>query len=283
MDSSNNQNNNDLYRGWDMEMNAFCTNIVAKKFEENGFKIECVLLKTKPTQVIASRNNKRYFVIVAGAIFPRMGKVSFSLKRNFVRFCKEQNAVPLLASMGLNSDNAQHSFYGIVDKKDGFTPVIPEPINLLNLTEPDPGSAEYQEYCLEMIINAFHTHDFTVIQDLFSDDINYYSFYDADLIQVATKEGVIDYLNQLGEMLRGTGSEMNGCVVMILGEKNDGKKHIIPISGSTEVLGALIRQDVKGSTLWYLYRITFDEHNRINKMILSEPTLTEFITYYTFE
>ena len=51
------------------ELHAFCTNFVAQSMRDDCYTIEEVILDNTPIQVIANKNGKRYFVIVAMCVF----------------------------------------------------------------------------------------------------------------------------------------------------------------------------------------------------------------------
>ena len=108
----------DILQG--LELHAFCTNVVAQQMQEEGFTIEGVILDQTPTQVIANKDGNRYFVIVAGDVYPRYGRISFTMKKRFADFCLNHDAIPMFASVGLMSHDPERAEAGLALKYDGY-------------------------------------------------------------------------------------------------------------------------------------------------------------------
>ena len=117
-------------------LHAFCTNLVAQQMQNEGYTIEGVILNDTPTQVIANKSGKRYFVIVAGDIFPNEGKISYNMKKSFSDFCKSQNVVPMFASVGIMSIDPQRAEAGLALKFDGYNVKYTGNEDLSNIKEP---------------------------------------------------------------------------------------------------------------------------------------------------
>ena len=160
----------DVLRG--LELHEFCANIVAQSMQNDGYTIEGIVINHSPTQVIANKDGKRYYVIVAGDIFPNEGKIAFSLKKKYAVFCKRQNVIPMFASVGLMSIDPVRAMKGLALKYDGYRNKFKGLTDLSEVPVPSRDSSEYQDYCIEKIIEAYSTGNFDILYDMFDESIH---------------------------------------------------------------------------------------------------------------
>ena len=272
----------------DMELHAFCTNIVARSMQDEGYTIEGVVLEQSPTQVIANRDGKRYAVIAAGGIAPDEGRIAFQLKKRFSDHCREHGIVPMFGSVSLMSHDAERAVHGLGLKYDGYRIRFQGPEDLSDLKEPVPGSDGYQAYCAEKILDAYLTSCFESLYDLFSEDIRWTSFWAME--PRAGKQVVVDYFDEKGKNIRNSNTERSGYIVVLTNDRKqipnavvNGKRANVTLISSPGRVCPLMRQVVSGEVSWVLIIPKYDKEHKICELSLTEPALYDFKPYYAFE
>ena len=228
--------------------------------------------------IIANKNGKRYYVIVAGGVFPYEGKISFEMKNQFSNFCKKQDVVPMFASVGLMSNDPIRSEAGLALKYDGYYIKYTGNEDLSNITLPTQESSEYKDYCVEKIIHAYETGNFDILYDDFADDIQFHSQW--VLEPMLGKDALINYYNGKGQALKKSSSKLNGSAVVIT-ENSKRNGNFILMSEPGKVC-ALFSQEIIGETNWIFISSKFDENNKLVEIALNDPALFTFIPYYAF-
>ena len=266
----------DVLKG--LELHAFCTNIVAQNMQNDGYTIEGVILDNAPTQVIANKNGKQYFVIVAGGVFPHEGKISFEMKLRFSNFCKKQGVIPMFAPVGLASNDPIRFKAGLALKYDGYYIKYTGNEDLSNVSLPTQESVDYKDYCVEKIIHAYETGNFDILYDDFADDIQFHSQW--VLEPLIGKKALIDYYNGKGQSLRKSSSKLQGDVVVIT-ENRKLNGNVILMSETGKVC-ALMAQQIDGKTNWIFISPKFNENNKLIEIALNDPDLFSFMPYYAF-
>ena len=263
-----------------LELHAFCTNVVAQSMQDNeGYTIEGVILEHKPTQIIANKDGHRYFVIVAGGVFPNEGRISFALKKKFAGFCREQGVIPLFASVGLMSQDLERAAAGLALKYDEYRIKYTGAETLSESEEPDPASDYYRAYCVEQIIEAYETGNFVALYDYFAKDIQMHSQWVIE--PLVGKNALIKYFDGKGRTLRKSHTTISGSVVMInQDQKRTGNIMLMSEPGK---LCALVRQESDEKTNWIIISPIFNEENQLCKLALNDPQLFSFVPYYDFE
>lgn len=272
-----NYTEDDVLKG--VELHAFCTNVVAESMQDEGYTIEGVVLEHAPTQVIANKDGIRYAVIVAGGIFPQEGRVSLAMKKQFASFCQKQGIVPMFASVGLMSQDAQRAYARLALKYDGYRIRYTGAVDLSNIHETDEESADHEAYCVEKIIEAYSSGQFDILYDHFSEDIEFHSQWVME--PLLGKAAVIDYFDKKGRAIRGSDTRIGGSVVMINRDhKRTGNFVLMSEPGK---LCALISQELRGNVNWIFISPKFDQDGKISKLSLNDPELFDFEPYYAFE
>ncbi len=266
-----------------LELHEYCTNIVAQSMQDEGYNIEGIIVNNSPTQVIANKAGKRYYVIVAGDVFPYEGRIPFSMKKSFSAFCNSQGVTPMFASVGLMSADAERAEAGLSLKYDGYYIKYEGNEDLTYPKIPKADEEGYQAYCIETIIEAYHTGRFDILYDMFDDEIQFHSQW--VLESMTGKRTVIDYFDKKGEAIRrlinDSSTVLNGSVVIITSaHKKTG--NIVLMSQPGQVC-ALISQRIKGNTNWIFITPKFNNENRITELSLNDPSLFSFKPYYAFE
>lgn len=268
-----------------IELHAFCTNTVAQSMQDDGYTIDGVIVNHTPTQVIANRGGRQYYVIVAGGIYPNEGRISFGMKNKFADFSLNQGVTPMFASVGLMSHDAERAAAGLALKYDGYMIKFTGLEDLSALKTPTPDSKDYRAYCVERIIDAYKTGRFDGIYDLFAENIQYHSQW--ILNQLVGKKELIAYFDGKGENLRNSSSKVNGSVVVI---RRDNKRsgNRVKLSdmfklSEPEKVCALISQTINGNTNWVFISPKFDQNNKLSDLSLNDPSLFDFVPYYAFE
>lgn len=268
---------NDVLEG--LELHKFCTNVVAQSMQDQGYTIEGIIVDNSPTQVIANKNGKRYFVIVAGGVFPYDGQISFGMKKQFSDFCKKQNVIPMFASVGLMSSDEERAAAGLALKYDGYMIKYTGNEDLSSLMPPHPNDECYQAYCVEKIIQAYETGFFDSLYDLFADDIQFHSQW--VLEPMVGKSALIDYFDGKGKSIRKSDTTLSGTTVMIVSDhKRSGNVVLMSEPGT---ICALIAQKLRGETNWIFITPRFDSNNKLIQLSLNDPSLFDFRPYYAFE
>lgn len=262
-----------------LELHEFCTNVVAKSMQENGYTIEGIIVNEKPTQVIANKNGQRFFVIVAGDIYPYEGKISYRMKKSFSEFCLKQGVTPMFASVGLMSNDTVRAERGLALKYDGYYIKYQGNEDLSKLSIPKKKDDDYKHYCVEKIIEAYQSGCFEELFKLFDRKIQFHSQW--VLEPLIGKKEVVKYFRGKGETLKKSDTVINGTVVEI---SSDYKKtgNIVLMSEPGQVC-ALVSQKVNGNTNWIFISPKFNKKNKITQISLNDPELFNFRYCYKFE
>lgn len=262
-----------------IELHAFCTNLVAQAMQNEGYTIEGVILNDAPTQVIANKSGKRYFVIVAGDVFPNEGKISFTMKKRFSDFCKRENAIPMFASVGIMSIDSQRAATGLALKFDGYNVKYTGNEDLTNIKTPSPKSPDYRAYCVEQVIEAYSNDDFKNIYPLFARKIELHSQW--VLTPNVGKTKVIDYYNSKSSALKNSKTKISGSSVVITETyKKIGNIGLISEPGK---VCALLSQELDGKINWIFISLKFSKRNKIVEISINDPSLFNFKPYYAFD
>ena len=261
-----------------MELHAFCTNFVAESMQKEGYAIEGVILENTPTQVIANKAGERFFVIVAGGIYPYRGHISFSMKKRFAEFCKAKDVRPMFGSVGIMSHDEERASAGLALKNDGYLIKFDgfEDLSLLN--PPTPDSEDYEGYCLEKIVEAYSAGRFDTIYDMFADDIQLHSQW--VFTPLTGKKKLIEYYDGKGKAIRNSDTKISGHVVMI-SKKIKKTGNIMLVSKPGEVC-CIIKQELTDKTNVMFVSPTFDKNKKISQLDLNHPALFNFVPYYAF-
>ena len=150
----------DLLQG--MELHSFCMEFVIPSLQQEGYTIEGVNVQQNPAQVFARKEGKQYAIIVAGDVFPYKGRIPFAMKKGFSEFCKKQNQIPLLISVGIKSLDLERAAAERALKYDGYN-AFKEEEDLSEVKEPGKDDKEYREFVIEQIINAYRQGRFEII------------------------------------------------------------------------------------------------------------------------
>ena len=281
----------DLLRGLDLQ--GFCTDIIAQRMEKQGFTIEGICVDSVPTQVVAHRDGKAYRVITAGAIRPRIPRIPFGMKRGFAAFCISNGEVPMFMGVQMTSVDPERSLAGLGLKYDDMTADFAEPEDLTEVPDPEPGTEAYRAWCAERIVDAYEAGTFKPLYDLFADDIEFTSMWVMETLH--GKDAVRNYYDGKGKTLREGRTKIGGGVVItrkplnwaenaVLLKKGTGseKKSRFALYTKPGTIGALMRQDINGQRNWMFVIPEFDENNKIRELKLNDPRLFDFEDYYTF-
>ncbi len=262
-----------------VEFHAFCTNAVAKQMQNDGYTIEGVIINNTPTQVIANKNGKRFFVIVAGDLFPYEGKISWRLKQEFSLFCKRQNVIPMFASVGLMPCDPVRAEKRLALKYDGYYVKYlgNEDLSIVNI--PEKLSEGFKEYCVEKIIDAYCSGHFEPLYDYFDDEIQFHSQWVFN--PLIGKKALIEYFDGKGKTLRNSNTELNGVSVVIAeSQKRNGNFVLMSKPGT---ICALIGQKLNGKNNMIFITPKFNERDDLVELSLNDPGLFSFKKYYSFE
>lgn len=272
-----NYTENDILEG--LELHEYCTNIVAQSMQDEGFTIEGIIVNNTPTQVIANKDGKKYFVIVAGDVFPYEGKIPFSMKQRFSEFCLKQDVTPMFASVGLMSSDPERAEARLSLKYDGYYVKYEGNEDLTQLRVPLPDDDDYKSYCVEKIIEAYCTGRFDILYDMFDESIQYHSQWVFE--PMIGKKELVHYFDGKGETIRKSNTVLNGSVVVITSDhKKTGNMVLMSEPGK---LCALISQKINGKTNWTFISPKFNEENKIVELSLNDPALFNFKPYFAFE
>ena len=262
-----------------IELHAFCTNLVAQQMQSEGYTIEGVIPNDAPTQVIANKSGKRYFVIVAGDVFPNEGKISYKMKKSFSDFCKNQNVVPMFASVGIMSIDPQRAAAGLALKFDGYNIKYTGNEDLSNIKVPKKNSSDYRAYCVEQVIDAYSKGDFKGIYSLFDRKIEQHSQW--VLAPNVGRSKVIDYYDGKSKALKNSSTQVNGSTVVITDAyRKNGNVGLLSEPGKA---CALLSQKLNDETNWIFISLDFSKRNKITKISINDPSFFNFKPYYAFE
>lgn len=267
----------DVLKG--LELHAFCTNIVAQSMQDEGFTIEGIAVNNTPTQVIANKNGKRYIVIVAGDVFPFEGKISYGMKKQFSDFCKNQNVIPMFASVGLMSSDQGRMAAGLALKYDGYMIKYTGNEDLNNVVFPSVNDENYQAWCVEKIVKAYETGYFSPLYELFADDIQFHSQW--VLEPMIGKKALINYYDGKGDSIRKSNTKISGSTVVIV--KDYKKSGNVVLMSEPGRICALISQKLRGETNQIFISPKFDENNKLIELSLNDPGLFDYKSLYAFE
>lgn len=264
----------DILQG--LELQEWCTNIVAETMQNEGYTIEGIIVNSLPTQVIANKDGKRYDVMVAGAGYPDLGKISFAMKQRFADFCQSHGFVPMFAPVSLMPMDPERRDHSLLLKYDGYYIKYTGNENLIGLQPPSSGDDEYSAYIVEKIIAAYENADFESLFGFFDKDIEFHSQW--VLQGNIGYDAVTNYFVGKGKTLRKSPTEINGGVVAITdGLKMNGNVGLWSESGKK---CALISQHINGQTNWIIISVDFNKEGKITKMCLNDPALFNFEYYY---
>lgn len=261
-----------------LELHEFCTNAVAQSMQDDGFTIEGIIVHDSPTQVIANKDGKRHFVIVAGGVYPDKGKIAYRLKKEYSFLCKTHGIIPMFASVSIMSQDAARAEAALALKHDGYYIKYTGNEDLTNISDPSVDADDYKAYCTEKIILAYRTGRFEEIYDLFADNIEFHSQW--VLNPLIGKEAVVEYFNGKGATLRNSETEIDGTVVVITQPLT--KNGNFGLWTETGTVCALISQELNGKTNWIFISPKFDENNKLISISLNDPSLFTFEEYYAF-
>ena len=266
----------DILKG--MELQAWCVDTVAHMMEEDGFTIDSVNDKYRPTQVFASKAGKQYDVIVAGEVMPYKGKIPYDMKRRFSSFCKERGSIPMFASVSIMSDDLERAAAELALKYDGYR-VFRNMEELSDVKEPRIGENEYYEYLVEKLSDAIKSGCFDRVYDSFDEGIIYRSQWKGALC--AGKVSMLEYLNRTDSTARNNGVSI-ATTVVALTRKHE-VKDLLRMMDEKPVLGILLRQEIKQSIRWLLLLPRFNNNSQITEIYLCDPARYSFKYFFTFE
>lgn len=265
----------DILKG--MELQAFCVDMVAHMMEDDGYTINCVNDKFRPTQVFASKAGRKYDVIVAGDVLPYKGKIPYEMKKQFSSFCKNRGDVPLFASVSIVSDDIERAAAELALKYDGFR-IFREMEDLSNVKEPCAGGAEYKQFVTEQIAKAYRTGCFDIIANYFDKSIVFRSQWLG--IRSTGKASVIDYMNKNAQTARDSGSQFFASVV-VRTRKHELKDLLRMMDEKPETY-VLLKQEKGQEARWLLVIPQFNADNLISELLICDPAKHSFKPYHTF-
>ena len=201
----------DVLKG--MELHAFCANAVAGWMQENNYEIEGAMLNRTPTQIFSRKDGRNVKAIVAGAVYPDQGRISYRIKKEYTDYCLNNDAIPMFASVGIMSHDPDRAAAGLALKYDGYYFNFTGLVDLTNQCEPTQGTKEYEALCVEKIIEAYETGEFSSLYEMFSDDIELHSQWVKE--PLIGKGKVKEYYDGKGKTIRESGKAIHGSVVMI--------------------------------------------------------------------
>lgn len=257
----------DLMEG--LELNAFCTESIARYLQDHGYYIDGMITDREPTQIMARQGGERFFIVVAGAVSPKVGRLSCKTKTAFSAYCNEQKIVPMFASVGIKSVDEKRAEAGLALRYDRFYFDFNGLRPLDKVAIPIPGTSDYAAYCMELLEQAYRTADFSPLFSLFSANIVFTSQW-APAPKVGSAE-VKAYYEEKSHVLKSSGSEIGGQVVTAC--KDDAPE---------EQIGLLLSQKLGGKVAWLLILPEFDKDGSMTKLSLCDPSRWNIDTYYTF-
>ena len=270
----------DVLRG--NELHEFCANTVAQCMQDkDGYTIEGLILDSNaPVQIVANKDGNRSLVLVAGDIYPLMGKISYKTKKMFSDYCIGVGVAPCFASVGLMPIDPQRCEAGLALKFDGFYIKYTGNEDLSVLEEPGTEDDDYRAFCVEQIIEGYLNGDFSKLYDKFDENIQLHSMW--VLEPKVGKSELIDYYNGKGESLRRTRTKMVGNCVITTDEviKKNGNIGLFTPSGQ---VAALIGQEINGQTHWVFIMPKFNDENKIVEISINDPSFFNFTNYYAYD
>ena len=264
------------------ELHEFCANTVAQHMQDKeGYTIEGLILESNaPVQIVANKDGKRALVLVAGAVYPHMGKISYKTKKMFSDYCISVGVAPYFASVGLMPIDTQRCEAGLALKFDGFYMNYTGNEDLSFVEEPEVEDDEYRAYCIEQLIECYLNGDFSKIYDKFDENIRLHSMW--VLEPKVGKSALVDYYNGKGESLRRSRTKMVGNCVITTNEvvKKNGNVGLFTPSGR---VAALIGQEIDGQTNWVFIMPKFNDENKITEISINDPAFFNFTPYYAYD
>ena len=260
------------------EINTFCTENIASYMQDEGYTIHGLLLDSKPTQIIAEKDGKQYYVIVAGEVYPYKGKISFSLKKRFSAFCKKQGTIPMFASVGIMSNDPERAAAKLALKNDGYlisyngSEKISEEFKINS-------SEDFKAFWAEKIIEAYSNASFEELYEMFDKNIQFHSQW--VLEPTIGKKDLINSFERRSKVLKSSDSKIDGSVVVITQPFN--KKSNVKVLSKPGDICVLLCQTMEKESNYIFISFDINKENKITKICLNDPSLYEFKPYYTYE
>lgn len=271
----------DLMEG--LELNAFCTESMARYLQGHGFHISGLVTDKEPTQIIAEQGGKRYFIVVAGAVSPKIGKLSCKTKTAFSAYCNEQKIIPMLAPVGVKSVDPQRAEAGLALRYDRFYFDFNGLQPLDKVAIPTPNTDDYAAYCMELLEQAYRTADFSPLYSLFAANILFTSQWAPE--PKVGSSAVQAYFEEKGRVLKASDSQIGGQVV-IASREAEAAPILLgaepKIGEREEIIGLLLSQKLGGKVAWLLILPEFDKNGSLTRLSLCDPSKWDIETYYTF-
>jgi len=256
-----------------MELQSLCTQEAAKSITEDGLEVEQICADGMPTYIIASKDGKKYAIIVAGDATPNEGKVSVILKKRFADSCKAQGFIPMFAPVSLCSSDMARMNEGLLLKGDDFFFKYDGIVELADMKEPVVGDDSYNGYVMELLIDAYRANCFDNIYSRISDRCEFYAMDSNN--PVKGRDEVCEYLEGLAKKNEKSGVTYDGTVGVITGKTSK----CADIGKRCAVLMKQNGQQVS----WIIADTDIDEDGKISSIKLADSAQFEFSTYYTFE
>lgn len=264
------------------ELHKFCANTVAQYMQDKeGYIIEGLILDSNaPVQIVANKHGKRCLVLVAGAVYPYLGKISYNTKKIFSNYCIGTGLKPYFASVSIMSTDQERCKAGLALKSDGFYINYTGNEDLSLVVEPVIEDGEYRTYCVEQLIDGYLNGDFSKIYDKFDENIQLHSMW--VLEPKVGKSALVDYYNGKGESLRRSRTKMVANCVITRDEviKKNGNVGLFTPSGQ---VAALIGQEIDGQTNWVFIMPKFNDENKIVEISINDPSFFNFTNYYAYD
>ncbi len=103
------------------EVHNFGIEVVYNQLIKEEYKIKNVDIELgKYPQIVASKNNRNYIIVVHTEIAPFFGKLETTLKQKIVEYSKSIQGVPCFASVSIGSRTEENFNKSIAIRGDGF-------------------------------------------------------------------------------------------------------------------------------------------------------------------
>lgn len=261
------------------ELHSFCAaEIVIPKMLECGFSVEEVITDCIPVRVVAVKDERKIIVLVAGGEISRGTNVSCRAKQQFCEYCREKNAEPMLASVGMSIENMKLAKSGMPIKRGASDLSYPFNEKLTGYRLPEIGSPEHRGYCAELLLQAYCTGNFGILFDLFDDNIEFSSCWIHG--SVTGKDNLIEFLGGKDSAACGYPDNITGCVAALTVYKYYGNFGFSP---QNRIICTHIVQNVEGQLYKTVVIPEFGADGRLSGIILEDASKCNLEPYYAVE
>ena len=273
---------------WDIGAEAVVNYLIKNNYIIDSVNTNC---NTYPN-IVAIKDNKLYGILIDANEVRKQPEYSIKGTFDMLRFARRFNAVPLYASIGIGSVNAEKFKNQILVDGDpeGYYVNFEGFKDIKYKIDADLSVIELKEYIINLLGYCYEVSDFSKIEKYIADDCKWYSFFSG--YEYKSKKEIMNYYNKKSKLMKNT--KMNYFLIKFIGdwfeikvselELPDGKKDhnkIVRIPQPGGEIGLVVEQIMDNDEkVGMAVTIGFNEKGLINDIYIGDPYAMKFNDYY---